>query len=93
MVIGIVTLEFHLPMCHSLKSKRFVLKSLKERLSNKFNISIAEVDYLDLWQRTQLAVVTVSKQKRHANEVLSKIVSLAGCEAEAVLVKTDMQFI
>ena len=93
MVIGIVTLDFHLPMCHSLKSKRLVLKSLKEKLSNRFNISIAEVDYLDVWQRTQLAVVTVSKQKRRANEILSRIVNLAGRESEAVLIRTDMQFL
>jgi uncharacterized protein YlxP (DUF503 family) len=93
MVIGIVTLDFHLPMCHSLKSKRFIVKSLKERLANKFNIAIAEVDFNDVWQRTRLAVVTVSSQQRHANEVLSKVILMASREDEAVLLETDMQFL
>jgi uncharacterized protein YlxP (DUF503 family) len=93
MIIGVVTLEFHLPMCHSLKSKRFVTKSLKERLSNKFNVSVAEVGYTDMWQRTQLAVVTVSNQKRHANEILTRVINLAGRESEAVLIRTDMEFL
>jgi len=93
MVIGIVTLDFYLPMCHSLKAKRFVLKSLKDRLANKFNVAVAEVDYTDMWQRAQLAVVTVSKEKRHANEILSKVVHLAGLENEAMLIRTDMHFL
>jgi len=93
MIIGIVTLEFHLPMCRSLKSKRFITKSLKERLSNKFNVAVAEVDYTDMWQRTLLAVVTVSNQKRHANEILSKVINLAGRESEAVLIRTNMEFL
>jgi len=57
MVIGVMTLEFHLPSCQSLKSKRYVVKSLKVRLFNKFNVSVAEVDFHDLWQRTKIAVV------------------------------------
>ncbi|MFQ6102752.1 MAG: DUF503 domain-containing protein [Candidatus Glassbacteria bacterium] len=93
MIIGILTLDFHLPMCHSLKSKRFVIKSLKDRLANKFNVAVAEVDYIDVWQRTQLAIVTVSREKRRANEILSKVVNIAGRESEAMLTKTDMQFL
>ena len=93
MIIGVVTLDFHLPMCHSLKSKRFVVKSLKDRLANKFNVAVAEVDYADMWQRARIAVVTVSGEKRRVDEILSKVVLLAGRESEAILLSTDMQFL
>ena len=93
MIIGILTLDFHLPMCRSLKSKRLVIKSLKDRLTNKFNVAVAEIDYTDVWQRTQLAVVTVSGEKRRANEILSKIIHLASRESEAMLTRTDMEFL
>lgn len=93
MIIGVVTLDFHLPMCHSLKSKRFVVKSLKDRLANKFNVAVAEVDYEDMWQRVRLAVVTVSGERRRVDEILSKVVSLAARESEAILIGTDMQFL
>jgi uncharacterized protein YlxP (DUF503 family) len=93
MVIGVMTLEFHLPSSHSLKSKRFIIKSFKERLQNKFNVSVAEIDYQDLWQRTRLAVVTVSKEKRFANSVLSHVLDLARAEREAILTHTETQFL
>jgi uncharacterized protein YlxP (DUF503 family) len=93
MIIGVVTLDFHLPMCHSLKSKRFVVKSLKDRLANKFNVAVAEVDYADMWQRARIAVVTVSGEKRRVDEILSKVVHMAERESEAILLSTDMQFL
>lgn len=80
-------------MCHSLKSKRFVLKSLKDRLANRFNVSVAEVDFVDRWQLARIAVVTVAGEQRRANEILSKVVKLASQECEALLVKTEMEFL
>ena len=49
--IGVLTLELRLENSHSLKEKRHVVKSLKDRLRHKFNVSVAEIDYQDLWQR------------------------------------------
>jgi hypothetical protein len=93
MVIGVMTLEFYLPSCRSLKSKRCTLKSLKERLIGKFNVSVAEVNYHDLWQRAEIAVVTVSRDRRFANSVLSKALDLARVEREAILANTEIYFI
>ncbi len=93
MVIGVMTLEFHLPSCQSLKSKRYIVKSLKDRLFNKFNVSVAEIEYQNLWQRTKIAVVTVSGNKRFANSVLSKVMDLARLEREAVLTHTETYFV
>ena len=93
MIIGLVTLDFHLPMCHSLKSKRFFVKSLKDRLSNRFNVAVAEVDHTDVWQRTRLAVVTVARERRRVDEVITKVIKLADRESEAFLVGTEVQIL
>ena len=58
---------------HSLKDKRHVVKGLKERLRHKFNVSVAEIDYQDLWQRALVAVVTVSPDHDHGERVLQTV--------------------
>jgi uncharacterized protein YlxP (DUF503 family) len=62
--IGVLTLEIVLQNSHSLKDKRHVVKSLKDRLRGKFNVAVAEIDYQDLWQRAVVAAVTVSSDPR-----------------------------
>jgi len=73
MHIGICRIRFRLPENGSLKGKRRVLKSITSRVANKFNVSVAEVDDHDLWQVATLGISCVSNNKRHANEVLSKV--------------------
>ena len=80
MVVGIVRVELHLPESGSLKAKRSVLSSLKARIRSKFNVSVAEVDHLDLWQRSSLGVAFVTNDRRFADEVLSKVVGLISSE-------------
>ena len=75
MNVGICKLQFRLPENLSLKGKRRVLKSITTQVSNKFNVSVAEIDDQDIWQLATLGVCCVSNDKRHANEVLSKVVS------------------
>ena len=71
--IGVLTLELRLEHSHSLKDKRHVVKSLAERLRNRFNVAVAEIDYQDLWQRALLAAVTVSTDRVHAEKVLRSV--------------------
>jgi uncharacterized protein YlxP (DUF503 family) len=66
-------LELRLEQSHSLKEKRHVVKSLRDRLHNKFNVSVAEIDYQDLWQRSVLAAVTVSADRVQAERVLQSV--------------------
>ena len=66
------TVELHLPDVGSLKGKRHALKGLKQKLRQRFEISVAEVDHQDIWQRATLALACVSGDSRHANEVISK---------------------
>ena len=58
---------------HSLKDKRQVVKSLKDRLRHKFNVSVAEIDYQDLWQRALVAAVTVASDHEHGERVLQTV--------------------
>jgi uncharacterized protein YlxP (DUF503 family) len=70
--VAVGTVELHLPDVGSLKGKRHALKGLKEKLRQRFEISVAEVDHQDIWQRATLALACVSGDSRHANEVISK---------------------
>ncbi len=74
MHVGICRITFRLPENGSLKDKRRVIKSITSRVANKFNVSVAEVDDNDLWQLATLGISCVSNDKRHANEILSKVV-------------------
>ena len=71
--IGVVTLELRLDNSHSLKDKRHVVESLKNRLRHKFNVAVAEIDHQDLWQRAAVAAVTVSSDHTHAQKVLQSV--------------------
>jgi uncharacterized protein YlxP (DUF503 family) len=69
-IVGLMVWELHLEGCHSLKEKRQILKSLKDRLHQRFNVSAAETDHQDLWQRAELTAAVVTTDRRHAEEVL-----------------------
>jgi uncharacterized protein len=71
--IGVLTLELRLEHSHSLKDKRHVVLGLKQRLRNKFNVAVAEIDYQDLWQRALIAAVTVSSDHGRAEQVLQAV--------------------
>jgi len=70
-IVGVGTWELHLAGCQSLKDKRRVIRSLKDRLHQRFNVSAAEVAHHDTWQRAALACSVVSTERRHAEEVLT----------------------
>ncbi len=82
--VGVLTLELRLENSHSLKDKRHVVQSLKERLRHKFNVAVAEIEYQELWQRAAVAAVTVSPDHAHAEKVLRSVeeeaVALLGAE-------------
>ena len=77
MPVGLLTLELHLPDAQSLKDKRQVLRSLKDKLRANFNVAVAELDFEDLWQRSVVGVVTVSNEEQHVEEALQKVLAEA----------------
>jgi len=71
--VGILILELEIFGAQSLKEKRFILKSLLDRLPNQFNVSVAEVGHQDLWQRSEIAVVTVGSSRKVVEATLERI--------------------
>ena len=74
MTVALLSLELFLPMSQSLKDKRMVLRRLKDRLA-KFNVSVAEVEYQDVWQRAGLAVAVVTTSDDMAEQTLSSVMN------------------
>lgn len=81
MPIGLLTLEIHIPDARSLKDKRQVLRSLKDRLRAHFNVAVAELEHQDLWQRSKIGVVSISGDGKHLEESFAAIIA----ESERVL--------
>ncbi|RMH02345.1 MAG: DUF503 domain-containing protein [Aquificota bacterium] len=74
MVISLLSVELYFPENGSLKEKRQYLRSIKDKVRASFNVSVAEVDYHDLWQRSKLAFVCVAVDRASAEEVLKGVV-------------------
>lgn len=75
MSVALCHLTLRLPENGSLKGKRQVLKSIQQRLHNRFNVSVAEVDHNDSWQLAGLAICAVANSGAHAGEVVAKAVA------------------
>ena len=73
MFVGIVRIELFIPAAGSLKDKRSVVRSLKERIRHRVHASVAEVDHQDLWQRASLGVSVVSGESRQIAEMLQSV--------------------
>jgi uncharacterized protein YlxP (DUF503 family) len=73
--IAVARLTLRLPENGSLKGKRQVIKSVQQRLHNRFNVSVAEVGANDVWQIAEVAICCVANSAAHANEVVAKAVA------------------
>jgi uncharacterized protein YlxP (DUF503 family) len=91
--IGVLTLEIRVDDSHSLKDKRHVIQSLKDRLRHKFNVSVAEIDGQDLWQRSVVAAVTVSSDRIHGERVLQTVEREASHVLGAQLVGAEVEWL
>lgn len=80
MHVGVARLGLLLADNSSLKGKRAVVKSVVQRVRNRFNVAIAEVDTQDAWETITLGIVCVSDDPRHANEMLSKVIDFIESE-------------
>ena len=84
-------IELNIGESSSLKDKRRVLKSLKDRLKNNFNLSLAEVGGMEEWHRAELAMVTVSNDIKHANSVISRAVNFVENDVRVELVDYNLE--
>ena len=76
MHIGLLQIKLFLPGNQSLKGKRHIIKSIKDRVRNQVNISIAEVDEHDAWQQAHIAIVTVGTDHKRVSQVLASAMKL-----------------
>lgn len=83
----------HIPSSASLKEKRFVLKSVKDKLKNKFNISVAELDYQDKWQRAELGVALISNEYGHVEKSLQSVFNYLDDFSDFEIIKYDFDYI
>lgn len=93
MTIGLLQMDLLIPDSRSLKDKRRVLNSLKQRLRNRYNCSVAEIDEKDRWGRARLAVCVVSDDSVHANAQLNEIARFAASKDGAELLDYQIEMI
>jgi len=83
--------DVHIDHVHSLKEKRFVMRSVKDRITRRFNVSLAETGYQDKWQRSEIAVVAVRGQRVDAERVLDRVRDLLDGESELRVIETHSE--
>ena len=93
MVIGVCTIELVIPDARSLKDKRQALRSLETRVRNRHNVSLAEVEHQDLWQRATLAVVAVNTDLGHLESTLSAVAGEAATARDVLLVDQNVEIL
>ncbi|MBH0188661.1 MAG: DUF503 domain-containing protein [Nitrospira sp.] len=93
MVVGLCTVEIFISESRSLKDKRQVLHSLKDRLHGKFNLSVAEVDGQDLWQKAVLGMACVANEGAHVNQVLEQALNVIKSMPAVEVVRTKLELL
>jgi uncharacterized protein YlxP (DUF503 family) len=93
MIIGVITWELEIFGAHSLKEKRSVVKSLKDRLHDRFNVSAAETKHQDLWQRAEISCAVVAGTRKVAESVLQSCDDMVNAEARARIIQTYRQLL
>lgn len=91
-IVGLLSLEFHIQGARSLKDKRQVLRSVKDRL-RRLNVSIAEIDHQDLWQRCRLAIVTVGTTETNVEDSLAGVVEEIERHDPGLIISSDLKWL
>ena len=90
MTIGVLEVEMRIPGASSLKSKRMVIKSIKDRIRNKFNVSVSEISHLSSRQSCFLGIAHLSTSKPFTNRVLSEVLNFIQSFRQIELVDFQM---
>lgn len=91
MIVGTLKIKVYIPSSHSLKDKRKVVKSLKDKIHNKFNVSVAEVDLQDYHQTAYLGIAQVSNESTFLTSALAKVVEFVKKNREIEVVHCDIE--
>ncbi len=93
MIIAAVHMTVLVPDVASLKGKRKALRALKDRIKHRFNVAFAEVGGLNLWQRAELAAVSVGNDERVLNSKMDKLLNYIESTGLVDLVRAELEFI
>lgn len=93
MIVGLCTGELHFPEAQSLKNKRKILVSLKTRLQNRFNISVAEIDESHLWQKAIVGIATVANETARVNQTLDHVLNDIRANPSLELVRSQIELL
>lgn len=93
MVIGVLHIELFLPKSRSLKEKRTVLKSLKTRVRNNFNVAVSELDHHEKWQRASLGILSISNERRSMEGMLEKVRQFIEREGKAEITEYSTELL
>jgi uncharacterized protein len=92
MVVAVLTVSLSIPQANSLKDKRRVIKSIKDRLRNGFNVSVAEIGEQDIWRSAILGVAVISEDASYANGVLSRVQDLIRDKSDAIMTNCELEW-
>ncbi|MEW6456630.1 MAG: DUF503 domain-containing protein [Acidobacteriota bacterium] len=73
MIIGLCSFEIWIPYSRSLKEKRAVIRKIIEKIKPKYNVSISEIDFQNLWQRAKIGIVSINAEKSVIEKVFNSI--------------------
>jgi uncharacterized protein YlxP (DUF503 family) len=91
--VVLLTFDLMIPFSQSLKSKRRVIKSLKDRVRGRFNAAVAEIDYLEEWQRSLIGVALLGNDPRHLEQGSSAINRMIGDIADIQLLNARLEWL
>ena len=93
MTVALCVIQIHLPAVGSLKEKRQVLRSLKDRLRGHYNVSVAEIDHQDLWQRATLGIVGIAAARVPLEQTFSSIQSEVERKVPGEILSCELEFL
>jgi uncharacterized protein len=92
-VVGVLTMELRIEQAHSLKEKRHVVKSLKDRLRGKFNVSVSEIEDQDLHNSAVIAAAVVSSSRDFASQILRAVEAEAESQLGPMLIRVNVEWL
>jgi hypothetical protein len=93
MIVGVLTVRLHIPGARSLKDRRRAVRSVKDRLRSRFNVSVAEIGAHDIWQTADVAVCGVGNDRAVVEKLLLRILDMMRSDHRVELMRHDLDFV
>ncbi|MFB0517723.1 MAG: DUF503 domain-containing protein [Acidobacteriota bacterium] len=93
MVVGLCVVELLLPGSRSLKDKRLLIKGIKDKLRARFNLSLAEVDFQNLWQRSKIGMVSIASSKDVLHTTINKAIEIIESNTQCEIIDCHVEYL